>query len=40
MMLEYNQANNWDANEQEDDFLSSIINMKMEPPAKRDSQTE
>ena len=36
MMVEYKEANDWEVKDQEDDFLSSILNMKMEPPQKRD----
>ena len=34
MMIEYKQANEWDAEEQQDDFLSSILNMKIDPRVK------
>ena len=34
MMVEYREANEWTPNNQQDDFLNSILNMKMEPPKK------
>ena len=34
MMVEYREANEWNPEDQQDDFLNSILNMKMEPPKK------
>ena len=33
MMVDYKQANEWNTGDQKDDFLSSILNMKMELPS-------
>ena len=33
MMVNYKQANEWNTGDQKDDFLSSILNMKMECPS-------
>ena len=40
MMVEYKDANSWNVTDQQDDFLSSILNMKMEPPKKNTKRDE